>query len=270
MSWLADSSYRVLTGTEFGRIRRGEMCLDRPAVLVTFDDGWLDNWVYAFPILQEFGIPAIWFIVTGWAGQGDARQGLLDSRWQSSGHEQAMKAVHGQVSRDSLVMRWSELREAQQTGLIDLESHSHSHGVWWRAASWAEMQSSLEQDLRQSGDLMERETGRRPTQFCWPKGQFSHSMVRKAAEEGFMVQDSVIRGNNRPNDNTLVRRINVEDRGASWLKERLNFYHFPFVGKCTGLLHGAIQGRRLKRAYEGRVPSQEFRFLGGCRVLANS
>lgn len=36
-----------------------------PRVIVTFDDGFLDNWTCAWPILRQLGIPSIFFVTTG-------------------------------------------------------------------------------------------------------------------------------------------------------------------------------------------------------------
>lgn len=37
----------------------------RQAVMITFDDGYVDNYEIAFPILQRLGIPALFFVTSG-------------------------------------------------------------------------------------------------------------------------------------------------------------------------------------------------------------
>lgn len=59
--------FKPLSAGEF------QQCLDRErfgagACLVTFDDGWHDNEMYALPILQELAVPAVLFVATGYVG----------------------------------------------------------------------------------------------------------------------------------------------------------------------------------------------------------
>lgn len=47
------------------------------SVLVTFDDGWQDNYLHAMPILRKYNIPALIFLSTGFVGR---RQGFWQER----------------------------------------------------------------------------------------------------------------------------------------------------------------------------------------------
>jgi peptidoglycan/xylan/chitin deacetylase (PgdA/CDA1 family) len=54
--------YRFITLEQLARmLRRGDR-INKPSCAVTFDDGWRDNYLYAFPILQELQIPATVFV----------------------------------------------------------------------------------------------------------------------------------------------------------------------------------------------------------------
>jgi peptidoglycan/xylan/chitin deacetylase (PgdA/CDA1 family) len=64
------SCYRVLSLQELvERTMRGEV--PQRAVAITFDDGYRDNYDYAFPILKKYQFPATIFVATGAIGAGN-------------------------------------------------------------------------------------------------------------------------------------------------------------------------------------------------------
>lgn len=67
LGWLRECLEIVRLGDWVRRAAAGEP-LPARACAITFDDGWRDNFEYAFPLLAEHGTPATVFMVSGFAG----------------------------------------------------------------------------------------------------------------------------------------------------------------------------------------------------------
>lgn len=76
--------------------------LPENSVLVTFDDGYKNNYVEAFPILKKYGIKATIFLNTKYIGKND------------------------------FYLNWDQVREMYDSGLVDFQMHTHSHAVTLR------------------------------------------------------------------------------------------------------------------------------------------
>ncbi|NCD08059.1 MAG: polysaccharide deacetylase family protein [Negativicutes bacterium] len=44
---------------------------DKPGIMITFDDGFADNYLNAYPLLQKYGFTGYYFVSTGLVGQND-------------------------------------------------------------------------------------------------------------------------------------------------------------------------------------------------------
>lgn len=70
--WQMNYIKRHFTPINFGILvaaTEGKAKLPRRPIIVTFDDGFEDNYTHAFPILKEFDVPATVFLSTGYIGQ---------------------------------------------------------------------------------------------------------------------------------------------------------------------------------------------------------
>ncbi len=70
MKFLRTRGYQPVSLRDFDRYAAADAPIPAKAVAVTLDDGFLDNYENALPVLQEYGIPATVFMVSGLAGRG--------------------------------------------------------------------------------------------------------------------------------------------------------------------------------------------------------
>lgn len=60
--------YNVISGTELAAFIKGGCQLPARAAVITFDDGYYDNYTSAYPILKARNLPAIIFLATDFIG----------------------------------------------------------------------------------------------------------------------------------------------------------------------------------------------------------
>lgn len=88
-------------------------------IALTFDDGYLDNWVYAYPILKKYGLKGTIFANPEFIqNETDIRHNLEDV-WNN-------KVDKSQLSPLGF-LNWAELNVLQDSGVFDIQSHSMSH-----------------------------------------------------------------------------------------------------------------------------------------------
>ena len=63
MKFLKDNGYNTLTLTELSDLFTKNIPVPKKSVVLTFDDGYVDNYTNALPILKEFGIKATVFVM---------------------------------------------------------------------------------------------------------------------------------------------------------------------------------------------------------------
>lgn len=176
LCWLNNMGYHSITLEQFTGF-----ILDRPAanlpeksVLITFDDGYLDNYENAFPILQQYSMVGTFFIITG----------LL---WD---YPDRMKPQH--------------IIEMVQQGM-SFGSHTVSH------QALAEMSpEDIRRELMESQETLESITGQTIDVIAYPRGSYNQTVINIAKELRYTVGLTVRSGRCYPDSPDFeVRRIPV-------------------------------------------------------------
>jgi peptidoglycan/xylan/chitin deacetylase (PgdA/CDA1 family) len=119
---LKASGYAGVSLPELFDYVAGKGRLPPRAVVLTFDDGYLDNWVFAFPILRKHGFKGTVFISTDFIDRTAGTRPNLDDVWQ------------GRTGRDDLEWRGflsgEELRRMLITEFMDVQGHCKTH-TWY-------------------------------------------------------------------------------------------------------------------------------------------
>ena len=109
LTYLKANGYRTLSITDF--IELADTSDPGRCVLLTFDDARRNFFDVAMPVLEQFDCRATLFVPTAWVGAKDE---------------------HGPVSMElsrNLFMNWDEVRCCEAHDLVDVELHSHRHGL---------------------------------------------------------------------------------------------------------------------------------------------
>ncbi len=160
MNALLERGYTpILVKDWYEHVIKGKALPERP-IAITFDDGYLSNYEIAYPILTQLKIPATIFIVTSTVGK-TPEDGVV-----SEAH-----------------FSWEQAREMQNSGLIDIYSHSHTH------RNMSELTvAELQVELRLSKYLIEKNIEKNCFIFAYPFGGYSENTARMAKYAGYKMQ----------------------------------------------------------------------------------
>ena len=243
MGYLARAGYTTLTADQFLAFLQGSYQAPLKSVLITFDDGYLDNYVYAYPTLQSLGLHAVVFCVTGWLSDGKPRKHVGESAAPPTcPNHSACKQAIAAGRADEVMLRWSEVQQMSDDGTIEVHSHTHTHTRWDKMFPDAEQRiKRLDQDLSHSQQTLLARLGKQSNHLCWPQGYFDAAYQTAATRLGFVAQYTTSQHvNSRTTAPNHVGRFVAKDLSAKWLATRLFLYSSPRLGSLYHRLRSAF------------------------------
>ncbi|RKY33040.1 MAG: hypothetical protein DRP74_01215 [Candidatus Omnitrophota bacterium] len=197
MQFLKKFNYNVLPLDELAKLIREKKTIPMRTVAITFDDGYKDNYKFAFPVLKEYQIPATVFLIVNEIGRSQNDR-----------------------------LSWQEIREMRGSGLVDFGSHCLGPEPLVNFTS----DSKIQKEILLSKKILERKLGIPIAAFSYPEGRFSEkikNMVRRAGYELAVVTSP---GKRYPDDDVfLLKRLRISSTSDNlfvfWL-ESSGFYTF--------------------------------------------
>lgn len=175
LRWLREKGYHSVGINDFARAISGSEEAEIPerAVLITFDDGYLDNYTNAAPLLKQYGYTATFFIITELVG--------------SPGY-----------------MSYAQIAELLAEGHSAGSHSAHHHDLTTlsREGQYAELSESKRQ--------LEEELGIEVIAFCHPSGRYDDTTIDLLSEAGYTLAFTTKSGLARRRDGLFeLKRIRV-------------------------------------------------------------
>ncbi|MCM8795942.1 MAG: polysaccharide deacetylase family protein [Candidatus Omnitrophica bacterium] len=197
MRFLKEHRYNVLPLEELARLIKEKKKIPRRTVAITFDDGYKDNYVYAFPILKKYNLAATIFIIVDEVGrpQGDR-------------------------------LSWDEIIKMRDSGLISFGSHTLTH----KYLTEIEDEEDLRKEIFGSKRILEEKLAQPVNLFCYPGGNFNSFIRKLVIEAGYQYAVATNPGKNYPSDDIFaLKRIRISSTANNLLVfwfEISGFYTF--------------------------------------------
>lgn len=153
-------------------------------IMLTFDDGYEDNYHHLFPLLKKHNMKAVIFIL------GD--RNIPSNRWDSAKG----------VPNAPLIQR-HQLQEMAESGLVEFGGHSMTHADLTALAL-----PELQREVRQCKSSLEQFLGKRVLAFAYPFGRLNETVKKVVAEAGFLFGIAVEWGPDHLSEDLMeIRRI---------------------------------------------------------------
>jgi peptidoglycan/xylan/chitin deacetylase (PgdA/CDA1 family) len=186
--WLTAAGYRAVGLEELIAHLAGDRTLPSRSIVVTLDDGYVDNVEYAGPILEAASWTATIFLVSDRAGDVN--------RWDLH---------HGDPPRP--LLSWEEVRRLDG-GVFRFEPHSRTHPDLTRVDP-----ARAREEITGAGRRFEDELGRPARVFSYPHGAFNMRLEEMVREAGYAGAVTDLQGLNRAGGNPYrMRRTMITSR----------------------------------------------------------
>ncbi len=199
-------------------VTQGKRRVIKPSFVLTFDDGYANNFDHAFPIIKKLSLPATIYLVTDRMGT----EGFLS---------------------------WENIQTMSASGLFTWGSHTQTHRHFVRKEPY----QNLEVELAQSKALIESQLGKLCDHLAWPWGDYETDWLPLVKKLGYKSAVTTLAGANAEgSDPLLLRRITMHKGSTEWMAARLRGTQFAWTANALGSVHGL--DRRFKVWWNNETP----------------
>jgi peptidoglycan/xylan/chitin deacetylase (PgdA/CDA1 family) len=158
MAYIASSGYTAISADTLANALKTRSPLPAKPIVITMDDGYKDNFEYAFPIIQKYNLVANIMIPTGL---------MENSGW----------------------LTWSDLKTMVDSGKFNAYDHTWSHAALGGASA-----EKVQTEVMTAKKQLEEHLGKAVNVFAYPYGSESATVAQILSQNGFTLAFSTIPG----------------------------------------------------------------------------
>jgi peptidoglycan/xylan/chitin deacetylase (PgdA/CDA1 family) len=158
MAYLSGSGYNSISADQLISAIKNHSGLPPKTVVITFDDGYMDNYTYAYPVLQKYHLVGNIMVITG----------LLEN---------------------SDMLGWAQLKDMVGSGTFNAYDHTWSHAS---LAGLAE--DKVQSEIMTAKSQLESNLGKSVDIFTYPYGSENGEVQSLLSQDGFVGAFSTIGG----------------------------------------------------------------------------
>lgn len=159
MKYLVDHGYNTISAEELAQALISHTALPSKTVVVTLDDGYMDNYLYAYDSAKRYNVKLNVMIPTGLLG--------------NSGY-----------------MSWENLKEMVNSGLVYAYDHTWSHYSIPKGPY-----EKVEQEIMMAKKQLEEQLGKPVVIFTYPYGPSSPEAIEILKKNGFLAAFTTVQSN---------------------------------------------------------------------------
>lgn len=173
LKYIQSQGYTTVTMQQLIDFVHDEGDLPEKPIILSFDDGYYNNYCYAYPLLQKYQMSAVISII---------------------GRYTDLYSENNDKNPNYAHITWDDIREMEASGRIEIQNHSYDmhtntegrNGTKKKRGESTEVyRSTLEEDLMKLQERMEQETGKVATTFTYPFGGISNESIEIIKNLGF-------------------------------------------------------------------------------------
>ncbi len=174
LKYFKDNDYTTVTVNDLIDYVYANKPLPEKCVMLTFDDGYYNNYKYVFPLLKKYNAKAVISPIA-----------KLSEDYTKVGEE---NASYGHLIE-------SNIKEMDDSGLVEFQNHSYNMhtlsprkgiGKKYRETD-EEYKSAITEDITKAQTYLEKVTGKVPKAFVYPFGEENSTSLSVLKENGFLA-----------------------------------------------------------------------------------